>query len=210
VALQSIRDYTTGTIVLALVAGCATSGSEINQVLQHPDYRRAGFNNVLVIAVADDYEARAQFERQVVSGIRANGASATAYYTVVGNNPPVTRTDVQMAVQSRGFDAVLLTRVAKQGSTVAVKGSAPDAQATVRGGNVVDLFRYDYEEFNEPDRVEISSSVTLITELYAAAKEEKVWAIESTSSNYAEVAQLIDAEVKTIVARLKKDQMVGS
>jgi len=210
VALQSIRNNTIGAMILVLVAGCATSGSDTNQVLQHPAYRQAGFNNVLVIAVADDYEARAQFERQVVSGIRTTGASATAYYTVVGNNPPITRSDVQNAVQSRSFDAVLFTRVAKQGSTVAVKGSAPDAQATVRGGNVVDLFRYDYEEFNEPDRVEISSSVTLITELYAAANEQKVWAIESTSSNYTEIAQLIDAEVKTIVARLKKDRMVGS
>ena len=207
--LQSLRCSLFGAMVLLLVSGCATSGSDINQVLQHPDYRNAKFSNVLVIAVAADYEARAQFERQVVSGIRTTGALATAYYTVIGHNPPVTRNDIQNAVRSRGFDAVLFTRVAEQHSKVEVKGSAPEAAAVRRDGSVIDLFRYDYEEFNEPDRIEMSSSITLVTEMYSAADELKVWAIESTSSDYAETAQLIDAEVKTIVNRLKKDHMIG-
>ncbi len=116
--LQSMRCLLIGAIILVLATGCATSGSTTNQVLQHSDYRNAQFSNVLVIAVAANYEARAQFERQVVGGIRATGASATD-------------------------------------------------------------------------------------------DEKKVWAIESTNSNYTEVAQLIDAEVRTLVGRLKKDRMVG-
>jgi hypothetical protein len=211
VIYQSIlRPLFCSACLLILISGCAaSSGSKINQVLQHPDYRRAGFSNVLVIAVAADYNARAQFERQVVAGIRETGAAATAYYTVIGHNPPVTSSDINNAVRARNFDAVLMTRIEGQDSQVAVKGSAPDAQAKRRDGNVIDLFRYDYEEFNEPERVEINSSIVLVTEMYAAVEQKKVWAIESTSFNYSDIYHLINSEVETIVGRLKKDGMIS-
>lgn len=207
---SKLRDSLCNALMLVLAAACAaTPGSKINKVLQHPDYKEAGFRNVLVIAVADDYDARAQFERQVVSGIREIGAEATAYYTILGHNPPITSSGINNAVRSRHFDAVLMTRIEGQKHEVSVKGSAPDAKATHREGTVFDVFRYDYEELNEPDRVEINSSIVLVTELYAAAEQKKVWAIESTSFNYTDIYQLINSEAKTIVGRLKKDRMVG-
>jgi len=102
-----------------------------------------------------------------------------------------------------------MTRIENQDSQVAVKGSAPDAQAVRRDGNVFDLFKYDYEELNEPDRVEINSTIVLATDLYAAGEEKRVWAIETTSFNYTDMYQLVNSEVESIVGRLKKDGMVG-
>jgi len=67
------RKVLVGLAAIAL-ASCASSGSKINQLLQHPDYVRAGFSNVLVIAVAKDYDTRAQFERETASAIRETGA----------------------------------------------------------------------------------------------------------------------------------------
>ena len=205
----SLRKASLSALLLVLLSGCVSPGSKINQLLQHPDYVDAGFSNVLVIAVTEDYETRAQFERQAASGIRETGASATAYYTVIGRNPPITSSDINNAVRARGFDAVLMTRIESQSSEVSVKGSAPEAQAAHRDGNVFDVFKYDYEELNEPDRVEINSSIVLATDLYAAEEETRVWAIESTSFNHTDMYQLISSEVETVVGRLKKDGMVG-
>jgi hypothetical protein len=192
------------------MASCASSGSKINQLLQHPDYVHAGFSDVLVIAVADDYDTRAHFERQAAAAIRETGATATPYYTVIGRNPPITSSDINNAVRARGFDSILMTRIENQDDQVAVKGSAPDAQAVRRdANNVFDVFKYDYEELNEPPRVEINSTIVLATDLFAAEKQERVWAIETTSYNYTDAYALINSEVKTIVDRLKKDGMVG-
>lgn len=191
-----------------LVAGCASS-SNVSKVFEDPAYKKSSFSNVLVIAVADDYNARAQFERQVVSGIRATGATATAYYTVIGRNPPVTRNDISNAIRARNFDAVLLTRVKGQESSVSVKRGSSETKTTRRNENAFDLFRYDYEVLNEPDRVEVNTTIMLITELYAAADEKKVWAIESASYNKNDVSQLIDGEVDAIVSRLRRDRMIG-
>ncbi len=191
-----------------LFAGCASS-SKVSKVFEDPAYEKSSFSNVLVVAVADDYNARAQFERQVVSGIRATGATATAYYTVIGRNPPVTRNDISNAIRARNFDAVLLTRVKGQESSVSVKRGSSETKTTRRNENAFDLFRYDYEVLNEPDRVEVNTTIVLITELYAAADEKKVWAIESTSYNKSDVSQLIDGEVDAIVSRLRRDRMIG-
>ena len=83
------------------------------------------------------------------------------YYTVIGRNPPITRSDVTNAVRSRKFDAVLLTRVVEAETETRLRDSAPDAEATARGGSLINLFRYDYTELNEPARVDLSTGVTL-------------------------------------------------
>ena len=63
------------------------------------------FGNVLVIAVAGDYNIRSHFERVIVSQIRQTGASASAWYSVIGGNKPVTKEDVIAAIDDGGFDA---------------------------------------------------------------------------------------------------------
>jgi len=194
--------------LLLLNAGCAST-STVSKVFEEPQYKNASFSNVLVIGVADDYDARAQFERQVVAGIRASGAGATAYYTVIGHNPAVTRSDVSNAIRSRNFDAVLMTRVKGQESSVSVKRGSSETKTTRRNENAFDLFRYDYEVLNEPDRVEVNTTVVLVTELYAAADEKKVWAIESSSFYKSDVSAIIDSEVDAIVSRLRRDRMIG-
>ena len=194
-------------IALSLV-GCGTSTS-ITKTLHDKDFKGVRYSNVLVIAVADNYSNRAQFERTVVSAIRRTGAQATAYYTVVGHNPPVTVSGVTNAIRARGYDSVLFTRV--KGSTQAIKvtdGSA-SAQATVKGGNVFNLFRYDYEEHIEPENVQTSTNVVLITELYAAQEQKKIWAIESSSFDRQSVQQIVDSVAESIVKQLRRDKLIG-
>ena len=94
------------------VTACGTAtGPNVIKTLHHKGYNGVSFSNILVIGVASDYTSRAQFERTVVSELKRSGTSATAYHTVVGNNPPLTRDGIVDAVGTHGFDAVLLTRV---------------------------------------------------------------------------------------------------
>lgn len=194
--------------VLAIAAGCA-SPAKTTRTLQDPAYADAAFNNFLVIAVGENYDARAQFERQLVSAIRQNGGAATAYYTIAGNKPQLLREDIDKAIADGGFDAVLVTRVKGQQSTVDVISGAPETKTTRRSGTAFDLFRYDYEELNDPDTVEVSTSVVVVCELYAARDEKKIWAIESTASSTDGTGVLIDKEVETIIKHLKQDRLIG-
>lgn len=192
-----------------LLSACSSTSTKVTKILHDSDYQKARYSNVLVIAVADNYDRRAQFERTVVSGIRETGAQATAYYTVLGHNPPVSSNDIMNAVRARNFDAVLFTRVKSGSEDIKIKDAAPDAQATVIGGNLYDLFRYDYAEYNEPQNIRLSSSVVLITQLYVSADQKNVWAIEITSSDRESITNIVESAATAIVKQVRRDKLVG-
>ncbi len=204
----AIRNLLTAVAVLALTIACA-SPATTTRTLEDPAYADAVFNNFLVIAVGENYDARAQFERQLVAAIKSHGGTATAYYTIVGNKAQLVRDDISKAINDGGFDAVLVTRVKGQQSTVDVVSGAPETKTTRRSGTAFDLFRYDYEEMNDPDTVEVSTSVVVVCELYATGDEKKIWAIESSASGTDGTGVLIDKEVETIIRHLEKDKLIG-
>lgn len=206
----SIQYLSLIAITSLMLAACGSTSTSIEKTLHDQEFKGTRYSSILVIAVADNYNARAQFERTVVSAIRRHGGAATAYYTVIGHNPPVTVNDVVNAVRARGFDAVLFTRVKGSTQDIKVKDGPADASATVKGGNVFDLFRYDYEEYQEPENVRISTSVTLITELYDAARQKKIWAVESSSFNRESVEMIVDDAAESVVKRLNRDKLIGS
>ena len=210
--MRSIHQLSRPTLLIAAVlflSACASTSTQVTKILDDPDYKKARFSNVLVITVADNYDRRAQFERTVASGIRQTGAQATAYYTVVGHNPAVSSSDIMNAVRARGFDAVVFTRVKKHSENIAEKDATPEAQAKVKGGNLYDLFRYDYEEYQEPTNIKLSTTVVLVSQLYIPADKKNIWAIEITSSDRESTAQIVDSAAEAIVKHLKRDKLVG-
>ena len=134
------------------------------------------FNKILVIGVAGNYNSRAQFERAVASRIRAAGATASAFYSVVPGNDPISREVVLAAVRSGDFDAVLLTRIVGQQENVKVESGTTETKASTVGGRPINFFRYDYEELNEPKSISITTTVTLSSELFSAADEAECFA----------------------------------
>jgi hypothetical protein len=194
-----------------VIAGCAgTGGASITKTLDNPAYTDLSYSNILVIGVAGDYNNRAYFERAMVARIQSEGGGATAYYTVVGSNQPVTRKSVTDAVRSRGFDAVLLTRVVSQETNVAMGGASSQTKVTRKSADrAIDLFRYDYDELMSPGEIDILSTVTLSAEMFAARDETRMWAIETTISDMENVGQLIEVAADTIMKQLNRDRLIG-
>jgi hypothetical protein len=196
--------------VLALVDCASAPTTSVKKTLDNPRYTDHAYSDILVIGVAGDYDNRAAFERAMVSRITAEGAAATAYYTVVGRNQPITRSTVSTAVKSRGFNAVLLTRVISQQANVSMEGGSSDTKVSRKSADrAIDLFRYDYEELTEPGVINISSTVTLSAEMFSGPDETRMWAIESTIANKQNVGQIIEAAADTIMGQLQKDNLIG-
>ncbi len=191
-----------------LLTACAAS-TRVAKTYSDDAYANSSFSNFLVIGVAGNYNSRAQFERTVVSGLRAEGASASTYYSVVQGNEPISRDAVLGAVQSGSFDAVLVTRVLGQQTDVDVQSGSAGAKATTIGGSPINFFRYDYEELNEPVRISFNTTVVLGTELFSSADEKMIWAIESSSTYAASVGVLIDDTATSIVSRLRRDGLIS-
>ncbi len=199
----------TCTALVFILTACASSSIKPVTTFAEPGYENASFSNVLVIGVAGSYESRARFERVMASRLNASGVSGTAYYAVIGRNKKITRSDVTDAVRARGFDAVALTRVVSQESDVTVQRGASTAQATRRDNeSPIDLFRYDYEVLNNPSTINVATTVVLSTEVFSAADEKRVYAMETTISDKENIRLLIDEAVQKIVSHMQKDGMI--
>ena len=104
----------------------------------------------------------------------------------------------------------MLTRVKDQAIDARVKPGTVDTKVTAKGGSPFNLFRYDYEELGEPEIIDLNRSVVLTTELYAAAEERMVWAVETTSSGKPNIGELVESSAEAIVAELRRDGLIGN
>lgn len=195
--------WTVVAVTLAACGGAATVTRTLNET------GGESFDNILVIAVAHDYNGRAMMERALVSRIRGAGSSATAYYRVVGNNPAVDRNRVIKEVQAGNFDSVLLIRVKDQEVNPGIHSGTAEVKATAKGGNPFNFFRYDYEEFDEPETIDLNRTVVLTAELYSAASEQQVWAVETTSRDKSTIDELVESSAGAIVDTMRRNGLVG-
>ena len=196
--------------VLSSIAIACSTPAETVTVPATADSSNKVFGNILVIGVADDYDGRARFERELVTELKALGASATTYYSAVGGNKPIDRNTIEKLVTSDNFDAVLITKVLNREFTSKVLAGSSETRAVRKDGGVVDLFRYEYQELNEPMTLDIKMSVSISSEMFATSDGQKVWAIEAEISPKEMTSQIVDEAVSTISRRLKKDGLIGN
>ncbi len=202
----------TGFIVsaMALTAACTSAPARTVSTFEGPTYQGPAFTRVLVIGMADSYDNRTVFERELAREIGASGASATPSYTLMAVDAPIDRDSVVKLVDEGGFDAVLITRPLKRGAAADVKTGPASTQAVRKDsdGMMPNLFRYDYEELNEPDIVTMQYDIVIGSELFSAATKERVWSIEADVSDQASMGVLIIDASDVIAAQLRKDGLI--
>lgn len=187
--------------VTALAACASAPPSTVFRTVYSPDPDMSGFSNILVVSVTGTYQSRAQFERELVMAMSSSEVAAAAYYTVLGRNPQLTRSNLHNAIRNREFDAVIFTRL---------KGQEQQDLAPLRPiGSSLDLFGYDYDELNRDVSIQQSQAITFITEVYSTATQRKIWAIESLSFDKATAAELISEQAVMISAQIKKDKLLA-
>lgn len=192
---------------MLVLAACASSGRVVS-TFEGPAYQGPAFRNVLVIGIADSYNNRATFERTLAQDIAASGAQATALYTLVDKDTPINRATVEKVVDEGSFDSILITRALNRDFKSTAKTGSPSAQAVRKDGSAANLFRYDYEELNEPATLSMELNIVIGSELFAAASREKVWSIEADISDQASVGVLVIDASDVITSRLRKDGLI--
>ena len=194
---------------VACIAGCAsnTSSSSTSQDVQKGD---TAFGNILVLAIADNYDGRAQYERAVTSGLRKLGILATPYHQAVGGSGQISRERARELIDANGFDAVLVTQVRSSQSSVDVKQDSADMKVVRRNDRPVDFFRYDYEELDEPGEISVLAEATLDTDLHSADDSSIVWTYSWSSKGAKNAGLLIDESAAALVRRLKRDKLVNN
>ena len=202
-----LRAATFGLLAASFLSGCATS-SQQDGAATGPVAVSSSFENLLIIGITEEYEGRSRFERKLASDLRSAGIKATAMYSVAGGNKPITREGVEALVAAEGYDGILISRAIDQDTKMSVRSGSSATKAVRKEGGGLDVFRYDYEELNEPAIVNFSLGATIHTELISAQTEERVWEFESSIPAQEKPGLLIDEASARIVKRLKRDRLL--
>jgi len=188
-------------------AGCSTSTGS-NATNAESKASASKFNNLLVIGVAHDYDGRARFERTLVSQLQARGTKATAYYVAAKGNNPIDRESIKNLVETDGYDGVIITKVLNRDTNTSVKTGAAATKTVRKDEGALKLFRYDYEELNEPATLNVNVTATISSELYETSNGDKVWTFESQLAKKDMVSEVVDDAVAKIMKRLRRDRLV--
>lgn len=179
---------------LATVAGLAacSSAPTVTPVFQDETFASHQFYNILVVGISADYTNRAQFERTLASELRSKRIYAAAYHTVTPGSDAISREAIVRALDTNGFDAVLVTRILDQDQSVEVNQGSSTAKASTIGGGPLNLFRYDYQELNEPGSIDVNLNARLSSELFAAEEGVMIWSIQLETEGADNIGVLID------------------
>ena len=197
-------------VPLATLILCACgSTTRTVSTMEAPDYDGPPLQRILVIGRADNYENRTRFERRLASALRQAGTEATAYFVAADGDAPIERDIVERLAREQGYDGVLISRATSRDADASLKTGSAAAKATRRdAGKPLDLFRYDYEELNEPETLDVRYNVTTQSELFLMPGGDKAWSVDTTLTDVETLVEVINETSDAVVERLQKDGLI--
>jgi hypothetical protein len=135
--------------------------------------------------------------------------SAIPSYKRLGVSSVVTQDALDTAAEAAEADAILITHIVSVSTSADVREGRVDIKSECRGGNPADYFLYDHEELREPDSVSFAHEVVVVSNLYDADTGTRLWTIQSTCVDRAELESVMADEARAIVRQLRRDGLIG-
>ena len=74
--------------------------------------------------------------------------------------------------------------------------------------NLVDFFRYDYIEYEDPMSVSTVRTVVVSSDLYRVSDRARIWSVESTAVEKESVMDLIESTAVSTREQLRRDGLI--
>ena len=194
-------------LLLIGAAGC-TAQTRVDKLYHDRDAAAGGYERLLVVGIAGSSPERQQFEELLVEALADRGGNAVAGYTRLGLSTVLLQESINDAAAAAGADGILVTHVVSVSTSAEFQEGRVEVQAQCRGGDPADYFLYDYEELKEPDSVAFAHEVVVVTNLYDAQSGERVWTIQSTCVDKAELQDVFRQEADAIARQLRRDRLL--
>ncbi len=197
----------TALLVLTALAACS---QDVKLVRMNEGLAEAAapYQRLLVIAVAATEAQRLSLEDEIVGELAARDVDAVAGYTLTGKSTVVRQDEIDAAVTEAGADSILVAHITGTRSNAEVVPGRVETKVTCRGGNPVDLFLYDYEELKEPGTISVSHEIVILTSLYDARQQVRVWMVQSSCAKVAGFDEILADEARAIAEQLTRDGLV--
>lgn len=179
--LRYLRQRVLPVFGIAVFLGACSAGPQITRTQPLAESANPPYQKILVITLYSSFDSRRYLEQEVVRRLAELGTEAVASTSMMDTRTPVTRATFMAMVNDIGADAVLVTQMASLRTRGTVVDMNPQATVNVRPTMYYNVFSVDTMEYVEPQAVNFSHSMVLLTELYSVRTAEVVWGIQSES-----------------------------
>ena len=189
-----------------LLAACETTTT--TATWRDPALGDVRFRSLLVMGVAEDQFARRKYEDELAAALRARGVRAAASYTVLPGAERPSEEQVDEAVRSRGFEAVIVTRVTATGEEQVYFPGYYEYDRRPIYDHYYRFYAYSWDRVYRPGYTDTYKTVSLETLLYQAPQGKVAWGMRSKSIDPEDLDGLVRALVNETVQNLAASGLI--
>lgn len=196
-------------IVAALAAACTgpTAHTHVDRVARAKELPNAPYKKILIVATAARASSAREFEEVLAKELSNSHTQAFGYHRAA-SRADVKEDVVRSLAQLQDADAILAVTARLVNAEREVTEERTDVQAQVKGGGLVDFFRYDYKEYTSPPSTDYRVNVQVQTDMFDVETEERVYTVESRTDFAEATSEIILGEARELAKRLRKDKLV--
>ena len=194
--------------IAATIAGGCVPQAEVVKLYDDPGRTSKTYKRLLVVDISSDHSQQQRFESEIVQQLRREQVDAIPSYTHLDASDGLLQDDINRVAEAVGADGILVTHIASVDTSIDIVEGRHEIESTCRGGKPVDYFLYDHKVIREPDSVKLAHTVIVITNLYDAGSQDRVWTIQSTCFEKTSMSAVLRDEANAIVRQLRIDQLI--
>lgn len=126
----------------------------------------------------------------------------------MGAETVLSRETVGPAVRKLDADAVLVTRLVNQEISTETVDGRTGHKTRRKTDKAIDIFRYDYDEYEEPAYIVVKNTVSLTTDLYETSDGKLLYSVDTTTYEKESGLDVIDEVAAAISKQLRKDNLI--
>jgi hypothetical protein len=197
-----------GLVAAILLAGCATTSTQLTNTWKDPSASGTKFKKVLTVCACKDDGTRRTVEDRLAAAIAGSQPS----YSVLSDEQLGDRERTRQALKDGGFDGVVMLRlVSVDKSQTYVPGSTyvvPTGYHSMYGGWGYGGYAA-YGAVYDPGYVREDQLVNFDTNVYRVSDEKLLWASRSQTTNPNSVSEVVDGIIAETAKEMKKQGVIS-
>lgn len=209
--MRSVLRLSIVIIVVGSLVACETNrprqATTIDRVLMAPIVKNAPYSNLLIVGATPSRETSRMIEEALTQELTSKRVDAHSFVKE-SSSTEASEDAILELVNEKNIDGVIVVSVKQEGAEIIRQNERVDLDAEVRGGGLLDYFRYDYRETTQPGYSEYAIDVILVSDFYDVESQERIYSLESSTAHGETTYDIVIEESKAIVTRLKKDRLI--
>ena len=196
-------------LIVAIATGCTgpAAHTHVDRVARAKELPNAPYERILIVGTAARASSAREFEEVLAKELSNDRTYAFGYHRAA-SRADVKEDVIRSIAELQNADAILVVTARLVNADRKVTEERTDVQARVKGGGLVDYFRYDYKEYTSPPSADYRVNVQVQSDMFDVASDRRIYTVESRTEFAETTSEIIIGEAKELAKRLRKDKLV--